>query len=85
MTDQTVDREFLAEDGFGYCSSCKTICRLDVMVSEPSRKHRRACKACHRNRMQATNEQKALRWAIERRDKHGGPPILGLDPPVIRT
>jgi glycine/D-amino acid oxidase-like deaminating enzyme len=24
-----------------HCSSCKTICRLDAMVSDPSRKHRR--------------------------------------------
>jgi hypothetical protein len=75
MTVQAVDRDMLAKDGLGYCSTCKSICQLGDMVSEPKRKHRRRCKACHAERMRRTNREKALQYAAEWQ-KRGGPPIL---------
>jgi hypothetical protein len=75
MADQAVDRVVLAKDGLGYCSTCKSICQLGDMVSEPSRKHRRRCKVCHAQRMSRRNREKALQYAADW-TKRGGPPLL---------
>src|SRR3954452_10270361 len=75
MRKETVDRAALKDSGLGYCSTCKTICQLGDMVSEPSRKHRRRCKACHAGRMRKANLEKALQDAADWK-KRGGPPLL---------
>jgi hypothetical protein len=75
MNDEALDRGALKASGLGYCSTCKTICRLGDMVSEPSRKHRRTCKACHAGRMRRTNMEKAPQYATDWK-KRDGPPLL---------
>jgi MinD superfamily P-loop ATPase len=75
MNVEAVDRAALNDSGLGCCATCKTICQLDAMVSEPSRKHRRRCKACHAQRMSRRNREKALQYATEAQ-KRGGAPIL---------
>jgi hypothetical protein len=75
MRKETVDRAALNGSGLGYCSTCKTIYQLGDMVSEPSRKHRRRCKACHAQRISSRNREKALQYAADW-TKRGGPPLL---------
>src|SRR5436189_5719221 len=75
MRKAAVDRVALNGSGFGYCSTCKTICQLGDTVSEPSRKHRRSCKACHAQRMSSRNTEKALKYAADWKQR-GGPPLL---------
>ena len=78
-----VDREALKASGLGYCSTCKTICKLGDMVSEPSRKHRRSCKACHAQRMSGRIREKARQCAADWKQR-GGPALLSapLVPPI---
>jgi hypothetical protein len=75
MNYEVVDRGALKHSGLGYCTTCKTVCQLGDMVSEPSHKHRRRCKACHAGRMRRTNMEKALQYAADW-TKRGGPPLL---------